>query len=63
MKISVLVDKKEIASGTFILSKSDKRNQQSVKFSLSNDNVVTISVSKTSGADPVLSWISILKDE
>ena len=63
MKISVLVDKKEIASGTFTLGKSDKRNQQSVKFSLSNDNVVTISVSKTSGADPVLSWISILKDE
>ena len=63
MKISVLVDKKEIASGTFTLGKSDKRNQQSVKFSLSNDNVVTITVSKTSGADPVLSWISILKDE
>ena len=63
MKISVLVDKKEIASGTFTLGKSDKRNQQSVKFSLSNDNVVTISISKTSGADPVLSWISILKDE
>ena len=63
MKISVLVDKKEIASGTFTLGKSDKRNQQSVKFSLSNDNVVTISVSKTSGADPVLSWISILKNE
>ena len=63
MKISVLVDKKEIASGTFTLGKSDKRNQQSVKFSLSNDNVVTISISKTSGADPVLSWISILKNE
>ena len=63
MKISVLVDKKEIASGTFTLGKSDKRNQQSVKFSLSNDNVVTISISKTIGADPVLSWISILKDE
>ena len=63
MKISVFVDKKEIASGTFTLGKSDKRNQQSVKFSLSNDNVVTISVSKTSGADPVLSWISILKNE
>ena len=63
MKINVLVDKKEIASGTFTLGKSDKRNQQSVKFSLGSDNIATISVSKTSGADPVLSWISILKDE
>ena len=63
MKLSVLVDKKEIANGTFTLGKSDKRNQQSVKFSLINDKIVTISVSKTSGADPVLSWIAILKDE
>ena len=62
MKISVLVDKKEIASGTFTLGKSDTRNQQSINFSISSDQVVTVSVSKTSGADPVLSWVSILKE-
>ena len=61
MKITVLVDGKEIASGTFTLGKSDTRNQQSVSFSISSDKVVTVSVSKTSGADPVLSWVSILK--
>ena len=57
----ILVDGKEIASGTFTLGKSDTRNQQSVSFSISSDKVVTVSVSKTSGADPVLSWVSILK--
>ena len=61
MKISVLVDGKSIASGTFTLGKSDTRNQQTVNFSISSQKVVTISVSKTSGADPVLSWVSILK--
>ena len=63
MKISIIVDNKEIANSTFTLGKSDTRNQQSVKFTLSSDNVVIVRVSKTSGADPVLSWVSILKDE
>ena len=63
MKISIIVDNKEIANSTFTLGKSDTRNQQSVKFTLSSDNVIIVRVSKTSGADPLLSWVSILKDE
>ena len=63
IKISVIgVNNKEIASKTFVLGKSDTRNQQSVKFSINYDQVVSISISKTSGSDPVLSWISILKE-
>ena len=62
MKITVSTDGKQIADKTFILGRADTRNQQSVKFSLSSDQVVTVSVSRTSGADPVLSWISILQD-
>ena len=63
IKISVIgVNNKEIASKTFVLGKSDTRNQQSVKFSINYDKVVSISISKTSGSDPVLSWISILKE-
>jgi hypothetical protein len=62
MKISVLINEEEIASEIFTLGKSDTRNQQSVKFSISSNQIVTVSISKTSGADPVLSWISILKD-
>ena len=62
MKITVLVDGNEIASGTFTLGNSDTRNQQSVNFSISSEKVVTVRVSKTSGPDPVLSWVSILKD-
>lgn len=62
MKITVSADGKQIADKTFILGRADTRNQQSVKFSLSSDQVVTVSVSRTSGADPVLSWISILQD-
>jgi hypothetical protein len=63
MKISVIgANNKEIASKTFVLGKTDTRNQQSVQFSINYDQVVTVSVSKTSGSDPVLSWISILKD-
>ena len=63
MKISVKVGDEVLASSTFTLGKSDTRNQQFVEFTLSEDSVVVISVSKTSGADPVLSWVSILKDE
>ena len=63
MKISVIgVNNKEIVSKTFVLGNSDTRNQQSLKFSINYDQVVTISVSKTSGSDPVLSWVSILQD-
>ena len=62
MKISVKVGDEVLASSTFTLGKSDTRNQQFVEFTLSEDSVVVISVSKTSGADPVLSWVSILKD-
>ena len=62
MKISVKVGNEVLASSTFTLGKSDTRNQQFVEFTLSEDSVVVISVSKTSGADPVLSWVSILKD-
>lgn len=62
MKISVKVGGEVLASSTFTLGKSDTRNQQFVEFTLSEDSVVVISVSKTSGADPVLSWVSILKD-
>ena len=62
MKITVTASGKQIASKTFTLGKSDTRNQQNVKFSLSSTQVVTVSVSKTSGSDPVLSWISILQE-
>ena len=62
MKISVKVGNEVLASSTFTLGKSDTRNQQFVEFTLSEDSVVVISVSKTSGADPVLSWVSILKE-
>ena len=63
MKISVIgPNNQEIASKTFVLGKTDTRYQQSVQFSIYYDQVVTVSVSKTSGSDPVLSWISILKD-
>ena len=62
MKITVTSNSKELASKTFTLLKSDTRNQQSVKFTLSSSQIITISVSKTSGSDPVLSWISILKE-
>ena len=62
MKISVSANGAQIAGKTFTLKNSDKRNQQSVKFTLSSKQVVTVSVSKGSGADPVLSWVSILQD-
>ena len=62
MKISILVNDNEIASITFTLKQNDTRNQQSLKFTINEDQIVTVSVSKTSGADPVLSWVSILKD-
>ena len=62
MKISILVNDNEIASITFTLKQNDTRNQQSLKFTIKEDQIVTVSVSKTSGADPVLSWVSILKD-
>ena len=62
MKITVSGGGKELASKTFTLGRSDTRNQQSVKFVVSSDQVVTVSVSKTSGSDPVLSWISILQE-
>ena len=62
MKITVYAEGNTIASKTFTLGISDTRNQQNVKFSLSSTQIVTISVSKTSGSDPVLSWISILQE-
>ena len=62
MKITVYAGGNTIASKTFTLGQSDTRNQQNVKFTLSSTQIVTISVSKTSGADPVLSWIAILQD-
>ena len=62
MKITVSASGKQIASKCFILGKSDTRNQQSVKFTLTSTQIISVTVSKTSGADPVLSWISILKD-
>ena len=62
MKITVSAGGKEITNKTFTLGKSDTRNQQSVKFSLTSTQIVTVSVSKTSGSDPVLSWISILQE-
>ena len=63
MKILVSADGRQIEGKSFVLGRSDTRNQQSVKFSLSTSQVVTVSVSKGSGADPVLSWIAILKEE
>ena len=62
MKIIVSANGSQIAGKTFTLERSDKRNQQSIKFTLSSKQVVTVSVSKASGADPVLSWVSILQD-
>ena len=62
MKIIVSSNGAQIAGKTFTLGKADTRNQQSVKFTLSSKQVVTVSVSKGSGADPVLSWVSILQD-
>lgn len=62
MVITVKADGKQIAGKTFTLGKADKRNQQSVKFSVSSNQEITVSVSKASGADPVLSWIAILQD-
>ena len=62
MKITVSANGNQIAGKTFTLGRSDTRNQQSVKFSLSSSQTVTVSVSKAGGSDPVLSWISILKE-
>jgi hypothetical protein len=62
MVISVTANGAQIAGGTFTLGRADTRNQQSVKFTLSSRQTVTVSVKKASGPDPVLSWISILKD-
>ena len=62
MKITVSADGRQIAGKTFTLRNSDTRNQQSVKFTLSSSQTVTVSVSKGGASDPVLSWISILKD-
>ena len=62
MKITVSGGGKELASKTFTLGRSDTRNQQNVKFVVSSDQVVIVSVSKTSGSDPVLSWVSILQE-
>ena len=62
MKITVSASGMQIASKSFILGKSDTRNQQSVKFSLTSTQIISVTVSKTSGSDPVLSWISILQD-
>ena len=62
MKIAVNANGYQIGGINFTLGKTDTRNQQSVKFTLSSSQVVTVSVSKGGGSDPVLSWISILKD-
>ena len=62
MRITVKANGNQTGGINFTLGKTDTRNQQSVKFTLSSSQVVTVSVSKGSGSDPVLSWISILKN-
>ena len=62
LKILVSANGRQIEGKTFTLKNSDTRNQQSVKFTLSSKQEVTVSVSKGSGADPVLSWVSILQE-
>ena len=62
MKILVSADGTQIEGKSFTLGRADTRNQQSVKFKLSTNQVVTVAVSKGSGADPVLSWVAILKE-
>ena len=62
MKILVSANGSQIEGKSFTLRNSDTRNQQSVKFKINSNQVVTVSVSKGSGGDPVLSWVAILKE-
>ena len=62
LKITVKSDSGEITSKSFTLGNGDTMNQQSLSFKLSKAQTVTVSVSKTGGADPVLSWIGVIKN-
>lgn len=59
MQISVFDSEEELASTSFTLASSDTANQQTISFTLAEAATVTVSVAKTSGADPVLSYIAV----
>ena len=52
-----------LASESFILASSDTSLQKNVTFTIDEKDVVTVTVSKTGSADPVLSWIAVMQDE
>lgn len=52
-----------LASESFTLASSDTSLQKNVTFTIDEKDVVTVTVSKTGSADPVLSWIAVMQDE
>lgn len=62
-KITVSAGGKELVSGTFTLAQTDKSRQENLSFELTEPLSVNVTISKTGSADPVLSWIAVMKDE
>ncbi|MBO5303230.1 MAG: family 43 glycosylhydrolase [Lachnospiraceae bacterium] len=62
-KLAAIADEKELASTTFTLAKTDTALQQNISFTLDKAANVTIVISETVSADPVLSWIAVMQDE
>lgn len=45
------------------MASSDTSLQKNVTFTIDEKEVVTVTISKTGSADPVLSWIAVMQDE
>jgi len=61
-KIEVSVNGEELNSMFFTLAGSDTALQKTLDFVLKEDATVTVSVSKIGSADPVMSWIAVMRD-
>ncbi|MEY8517354.1 discoidin domain-containing protein [Lachnospiraceae bacterium 29-84] len=53
----------ELATHDFTLANTATSQQEDISFTLTQNDKVTVSISKTGGADPVLSWIAVMQDE
>lgn len=52
-----------LKSTTFTLASTDTSLQKNISFTIENNTTVTVSISKTSGNDPVMSWLAVLQTE
>lgn len=62
MKITVFMNGENLGEKEVSLTNSSTETQASQEFTVNEAGTVTVSISKTESADPVLSWISIRKD-